>query len=226
MANKMKIPVLPLPQVVMFPHTSLPFYIVEPTYIKVIQKVCEQGEMIGVSWAPEQLRWDGKIKYSPQMVCTAAKPILIEERSDGLKLVMHGHCRIKLTHAIQNLPTPIFEAYPLPDQTENIVLPQDIIQRLKGILELWLIETIQDSLEREYFQKQTQTIQQIVDNICLFIIQDKQTKQLLLETCSLKERLYMLNGLLRGEAPMTEDVLVRNALKCFEHLERLDHVGH
>lgn len=226
MSRKIKIPVLPLPQIVMFPHCSLPFFIIEPTYVKVIRKICERGEMMAVSWAQEQLRWDGKTKYKPQMVCTAAKPILIEEQSDGLKIMMHGQFRIKLTHVIQNLPTPIFEAYPLPDRQENIVLPQDIIQKLKVVFEKWLVETIQDSLEREHFQKQIQTLQQILDHICLYVIQDKETKQLLLETCSLKERLYMLNGLFRGEDPLSEDVLVRNALKNFEHLERLDSVGH
>jgi Lon protease-like protein len=226
MTQKMKISVFPLPQIVMFPHTALPLFIIEPTYLKVMRKICEQGDLIAVSWAQEQVRWDGKIKYNPQMVCTATKPVIIEEQVDGLKIMMHGQFRAKLTHVIQNLPTLIFEAYPLPDQKENIVLPHDIIQKLKIIFDKWLVETIQDSLEREHFQKQIQTLQQIVDHICLYVIQDKETKQLLLETCSLKERLYMLNGLLRGEDPLSEDVLVRNALKNFEQLERMDGTGH
>lgn len=226
MSKKIKIPLLPLPNIVMFPCTSLPFLIVEPTYAQLVKSICEKGELIAVSWAQEQSRWDGKIKHAPKMVCTAAKPVLLEEPDGGIKVMMHGQFRIKLTQIRQNLPTPIYEAYPLIDQQEDIVLPQDIIQRLSEILNQWIKDTVTDSLEREHFLNSLTTVHHIVDNICLFVIRDKQTRQLLLETCSLRERLCMLNGLLRGEFPLCEDALVREALKNFEKLERLDQVGH
>lgn len=218
MITKLKLCVLPLPQVVLYPTTSLPFLILEPVYTSMIRKVIAEQGYIAVSWAKPQKSWDGKTKYSPRMICTAGKPILVEELPDGsMKLVIEGQFRVKLTQILQNLPYLVFEGYQLDDIEEQIKFPSMMIHRLRGIFHQWLIEVIHDSLEREAFSQNIASVHQLCDHLCLYIIQDIETRQLLLETTSLRERVYLLNGLLRNESPFCEDQLVKDALKNFEH---------
>lgn len=227
MINKIKLCVLPLPQVVLYPTTSLPFLIIEPTYTAMIRKVMDEQGFIAVSWAKPQRSWDGKLKYSPRMICTAGKAILIEELPDGsMKLVIQGMFRVKLTQILQNLPYLVFEAYEVPDIEEHIEFPSHMIQRLKGIFDLWLIEMIHDSLERETFYQNITSLKHLTDHLCLYVVQDIETRQLLLETISLRERIFLLNGLLRNESPFCEDQIVKDALKNFELIEMYGQTAH
>lgn len=193
----------------------------------MIRKVIDEQGYVAVSWAKPQKGWDGKTKYSPRMICTAGKPILVEELPDGsLKLVIQGQFRVKLTQILQNLPYLVFEAYELPDQEEHFEFPNMMLQRLKSIFDLWLIEMIHDSLDREAFYQSINSIQHLCDHLCLYVIQDIETRQLLLETTSLRERVLLLNGLLRNESPFSEDQLVKDAIKNFESVELYGRLAH
>lgn len=221
MINKLKLSILPLPQVVLYPSTSLPFMIVEPVYTSMIRKVIDEQAHLAISWAKPLKGWDGKTKYSPRMICTAGKPILVEELNDGsMKVIIEGQYRVRLTQILQNLPYLIFEGYRLDDMDEgHMKFPTTILHRLKDIFERWMIEMIHDSLERELFSQNINSLQQLCDHLCLYVIQDIEMRQLLLETTSLKERIFLLNSLLRNSSQFCEDQLVKNAVKRFENTD-------
>lgn len=225
---KRLIPVLPIPHVVFYPHTALPIYVIEPVYIKMIREAAENDILVGIAMADEKTaNLSYRTQYFPRSVCSLGRPIILEELPDGtLKVLIKGECRVHLTQVQQNLPYLIYEAEDFEDKTETRAIGEDKIERLTAILENWLLKNIEDSIERESFYQTITSINHIVDYLCMFLIQDASTRQLLLENNSLTERINMLNILLPGENPEFEDPVAASAFKDYEILEKMAKVGH
>lgn len=214
--------ILPLPNVVLFPNTIIPMLIVEPTYVKMVRDCLVTEQSIGISMAEPIEERSGSPRYSPQRVATMGKPILLEEHEDGsLKILVKGEQRIELISVEQNIPYLIYKVRTIPDIRESsaIAFESPHIERLKEILDNWMEDTIEDSLERETFLQTLNTLHHIMDYLAMFMVADRHIRQLLLENRSLHERIQMLSSLLRGEYPDCEDTLVVNAIKDFEYGE-------
>lgn len=219
------LPILPLPNIVLFPNTVIPMLIVEPTYIKMVKDCLMTDQSIGISMAEPIEELSGPPRYSPQRIATMGKPILLEENEDGsLKILMKGEKRVELLTTEQNLPYLIYKVRILPDlrEKQSLTLNSHQIERLRDILHQWVGDTIEDSLERESFFQTLESVHHIVDYLAMFLIGDRHIRQLLLENRSLHERIQILSSLLRGEYPDCEDHLVVNAIKEFEAGE-MDH---
>lgn len=223
-----KVAVLPIPDLVFFPGTSLPLYIVEPVFIRMIKESVENNMLIGLSMAEPLVYIHGHKRLSPKNICGVGKPIILEELYDGtLRVLIKGFGRVKLTQVEQNLPYLIYECEEYNDiRDENGLVTDDKVERLKGLLDLWMLDTIPDSMERENFQESITSVHQVIDYICMFLIQDHEMRQLLLENTSLTERIQMLDTLLKGSDPFLEDLNTMQAIKSYEILEKTAKVGH
>ncbi|MEC7277645.1 MAG: LON peptidase substrate-binding domain-containing protein [Bdellovibrionota bacterium] len=223
------IPILPLPNIVFFPHTVIPMLISEPSYIRMIKDVLASDGFLGISMAEPREDVEGSLLYSPSRIATMGKPILLEELEDGsLKILVEGRQRIELMHAEQNIPYLVYRVITLPDTKSTVPLTFDSSQvsRLKEILDKWVEDTIEDSLERKSFQESLKGIHPIIDYLSMFMVGDFEVRQLLLENTNLHERIQMLSTLLRGDYPDCEDNLVADAVKDFEFGERLHSFVH
>ncbi|MDD0851477.1 LON peptidase substrate-binding domain-containing protein [Halobacteriovorax sp. GB3] len=220
------IPILPIPNVVFFPNTSLPLFVVEPLYVQLIYDCIENNTPLGIAMADTDTFYNtGRLK--PKNICGIGKPIILEELDDGsLKILIRGVGRVQLMHQEQHLPYPVYSVERYYDRSNVASSQSRHIARLKTILDEWLHQNIPDSIEREAFLRTLSSIYHVVDYICMFLIQDKELRQLLLENDSLNERIYMLDILLRDENPFNEDLIVVSAIKEFEQLEKFEKVGH
>lgn len=226
--KRFSLPILPLPELVFFPYTSIPMLIVEPSYIKMVKDCLMTDQSIGIALAGTTHGHGNSSKYSPQRVATMGKPILLEECEDGtLKILIRGESRIELLRIQQNIPYLVYQVRKLPDIKEEHQFHSETpkIERLKDILFHWLDDTIQDSVEREVFIDSLESLHHIIDYLSMFLVQDLSMRQLLLENCSLYQRIQVLGPLLRGNYPDCEDELVLNAIKEFEHTDNLDSYG-
>jgi uncharacterized protein len=219
-----KVAVLPVPEVVFYPNTVLPIYIMEPAYIKMVQEAVINNEMIGISMAlAEPTAPNRKVqrtKYSPKNICSIGVPVIVEPFNEGtLKILIKGVKRVKLLSIHQNLPFLIFEAEDYLDHPKATVMNGGVVERLRNILDLWLEENICDTTERESFQENLKSLAHIVDYMCMFLIQDVCMRQKLLENNCLIERVRILNLLLKDSNPFEEDLLTIDAFKNFEDLE-------
>ncbi len=223
-----KVAVLPIPDLVFFPGTSLPLYVVEPVFIRMIRECVDQNMLVGISMAEPLVYIYGHRRPSPKNICGIGKPIILEELYDGtLKVLIKGFGRVKLEQVQQNLPYLIYECEEYGDLPEpNGFISDDKIERLKGLLDAWILETITDSVEREHFQENISSMKQVVDYISMFLIQDHEMRQLLLENTSMNERIQMLDTLLKGPTPYLEDTTAVQAIKSYEILEKTAKVGH
>ncbi|MAF79288.1 MAG: hypothetical protein CME63_04700 [Halobacteriovoraceae bacterium] len=218
--KKFPLPILPLPELVLFPHTVIPMLIVEPTYVKMIKDCILTDQSIGVALA-EPINDEKTIaKYTPQKVATMGKPVLLEELDDGsIKVLIRGEERIELLRVEQNIPYLIYQVRELPDIKESSQFHFDgpKIERLKDILFQWLDDTVSDSVERDTFIDSLESLHHFIDYLSMFLVHDRSMRQLLLENCSLHERIQVLSTLLRGDYPDCEDEMVLEAIKEFEY---------
>ncbi len=226
--NKFPLPILPLPELVFFPHTVMPMLIVEPAYIKLVKDCLLTDQSIGVALAEDLHKDKVMSKFTPHRIATMGKPILIEEFENGsLKILIRGESRIELLKVEQNIPYLVYQVRELPDIKVGTHFHFDgpKIERLKDILFRWLDDTVTDSLERESFIQSLESLHHIIDYLSMFLVHDTSMRQLLLENCSLHERVQILSTLLRGNYPDCEDELVLNAIKEFEYSDLSEMYG-
>lgn len=215
--KNLKIIVIPIPQVVFFPHTSMSIFI-DTTLAKVIESIVANNEMVAITKAKnEMLHLQGAF----EKICTVGKPIILEKlRDGGLKILIKCSSRARLLRPLQNLPYPIYEAELLPDLPDQLTsgFLDEKIERLTNILNSWLIQNIPDPEEREILEGTLLTTAHSIDYISAFLIKDMQIKQILLENDSLDERIQILDSLLSDSCPFDENKSVVRALKDFEHM--------
>ena len=216
--NKFLISVLPIPNVVFFPHTSLPIYITEPTYIKMIRECVAENKPIAISKTENQ--GQSKNKFCPSAICGMGKPIILEESGDGsLKVLIKGSGRVQLLQIEQNLPYLIYSAEVLPDKIEAEQFHGPQVENLKSLLDNWLELSVTDSFERESFSNSIISAYHVVDYICLFLVKDPELRQLLLENVSMFERVQLLSSLFQDPTQFEERSIVVSAIKNYEEIE-------
>lgn len=228
MASNMRIPVLPIPNVVFYPNTALPLLVVEPIYRRMIQDCVEQNMNLAISLAEAVGLNTRDARWVPHKICSMGKPIILDELPDGsLKVLVRGISRVRLKDIKQNIPYMIFDAEVIHDTglVEASVGPHRI-ERLTEILDDWIHHFIPDSLERESFYNNLRGTKDIVDYVSMFLIQDRELRQLILENNSLIERIHLLDSLLPGEHPTCEDALIGRAIKEYEHIEKIAICAH
>lgn len=226
--NLNKVAVLPIPNLVFFPGTSLPLYVVEPVFIRMIKECVEENMLVGISMAEPLVYIFGHKRPTPKNICGIGKPIILEELHDGtLRVLIKGFGKVRLGSVKQNLPYLIYQCEEYPDiKSEFGIVCDSKVERLKNLLDDWIVDSISDSVERKSFQEKINSVNEVMDYISMFLIQDHEMRQLLLENTSLNERIQMLDTLLKGPAPFFEDITATRAIKSFEILEKTAKVGH
>ena len=222
MNGSLNLPILPLPNIVFFPHTVLTMIVVEPSYIKMIRDCINCDGSLVISMAePIGSAEDGQ-HYTPQAIATMGKPMMLEELEDGsIKVLISGQQRVELLAIEQNLPYLIYKVRLLPDvkETKLMELEGPQIERLRNLLHAWIDDSIDDSLERETFLESLDSLHHLIDYVSMYLVSDRSMKQIVLENMSLHDRIQQLYSLLRGVYPDCEDSLVAMAMKDYESVE-------
>lgn len=222
MDDLINLPILPLPNIVFFPHTVLPMIVVEPSYIKMIRDCIDKDYSLVISMAePIGTSEEGE-HYTPQAIATMGKPMMLEELEDGsIKVLITGQQRVELVAVEQNLPYLVYRVRLLPDKRDSKLMelegPQ--IERLRSLLNAWVDDSIHDSLERETFFESLDSLYHLIDYVSMYLVNDRLMKQIVLENRSLHDRIQQLYSLLRGDYPDCEDSLVALAMKDYENVE-------
>lgn len=221
------LPVLPIPNVVFFAHTSLPVYIIEPIYVQMIRDCIVENKSIAISKAIVNDSLSMKGRFSPSKICGMGKPVILEEAPDGsLKILIKGTGRVKLLNVEQNLPYLIYKAEVYSDKKESEQFYGPQIENLKALLDNWLEINVADSFERESFSRSLITIYHVIDYICMFLVRDAELRQLLLENNSMFERIQLLSSLFEDPNQFEERSIVVNAIKHYEEIENTSRMAH
>lgn len=199
----------------------------------MIQNCLDTNSPVGISLAKPAINYNSSSTtipnslYGPSKICSMGTLRLVEKfDTTGIKVIVKGTHKISLGNIIQNVPYPIFQANICPDLPENKGVDQLLVDNIETILNQWVKFNVADSIERESFKQNLKTAADIADYASMFLIQDKDVRQLLLECNSLLERFQILRLLLAEKNPLQEDIQTSIALKDFEVIEKVSKLSH
>jgi len=221
--EKLNIPVLPIQNLVFFPKTAVPLNIENPTVIKMIKDCVEFDCPIGLSLMEG---FGLFVSDVPRETCGIGMPIILEESPTQLKVIINGTGKVKLGQIVQNFPYPVYEAELIEEPQELLSMDDPKVEKLRSIFASWLENSILNESERVQLLNGLTTIDHIVDYISMFIIQDVEIRQLILEVNTLSERIHMLTLLINEANPFAEDYMVAQVFKEYETLEKTAEIAH
>lgn len=225
MGTKYIIPILAIPNVVFYPGTSLPLFILDKLFFEIIEDCIKENRCIGIALAHVD---ESNFSVSPEQVLGIGKPVYMQKLEDGtLKVLIKGVSKGIIKNKLYNIPYPTYEVEVL--ENTNLVLIENNINYKKcaRLLHDWLAQNIDDQLEREKFIETIEGPQSVIDYLCTFLIKDAPVRQLLLENQNIHEVISIL-CLLYADDNQTdtrlnfeENAHVSNALKNFQEIEKI-----
>jgi Lon protease-like protein len=214
MESTIQVPVIHLPNVIFFPKTALPLYIMDPVYEDMIKKSIEDGTHIGLCLEDPSLGESSNI-------FTIGVPLIVDKLDDGtLKVLVHGVTKVQAIQVVQHLPYPIYECEGINENPDIDDETRFKLNRLHIILDLWLEKNVLDKQERDNFMATITEAEQVVGYITTFLVRDRKVRQLLLENNSFHEKINLLNILLKDYLPFQEDSFVTDAILDYEDIEK------
>jgi Lon protease-like protein len=187
-----RVPVMPLPGALLFPHALLPLHIFEPRYQEMVEHALKEYRMFSVALVkPQRTQWN-----SPGDFFHVAGVGLIRAcvgKGDGTSnLILQGLQRVRFAGFDQSAPFPIAQIEPLESDSASSVETDAL-----GAKVLELYSKMKDT-GRHLPQKVDQYLSHLEDTEMLAdlmsatFVNDPLRRQQLLEELSLKQRLRLL----------------------------------
>lgn len=112
-----RLPIFPLPRVVLFPGGQVPLYLFEPRYRTMIEDCVERGPM-AIAIAMLEPGWQSAYEGAPKIrpVCGAGRIVSHQRNPDGTWYVLlHGLSRVHVEELPAELPYRVAQARVLRD---------------------------------------------------------------------------------------------------------------
>jgi Lon protease-like protein len=192
MSAMIRIPIFPLPDVVLFPHTLLPLHIFEPRYRQMVRD-CLAGDR-RLAMALLKPGWENDYYGRPPVypVAGAGEIIRHDELPDGrFNILVRGTMRIGITSEMPpDLPYRVARGRPLPDQyvAEDARSLRDRIECIKVFALRLLAETQKEQEETGKLFSGVKDAGSILDRIAGASISDPETRQRVLEAVDVPTR--------------------------------------
>ncbi len=196
MSAVIHIPIFPLPDVVLFPHTLLPLHIFEPRYRQMVRD-CLAGDKrlaMGLLRPGWETDYYGRPPIYP--IAGAGEIIQHEELPDGrFNILLRGTMRIGIT---AELPADksyrVARARPLPDRYPD-ANPKALVDRIERLKVFYLrilseVQKGQGEIAKIFSGVKDPGI--IVDRIAGAAIADAETRQQVLEAVEVATRLAIV----------------------------------
>jgi uncharacterized protein len=225
MRAERSIPIFSLPNVVFYPKTALTLYLLEGPMVKIVRDCVREGRMLGITLSEHP---SNKAQYQQNQyaknICTIGHPTIIEESVDkrAIKVYIKGVKRVRLLGRSNLFPYNEFLFEDYRDVKEPVLISSNKLENLHELLNHWLILNISDLDFREQFSEGLETAYHLIDNICLYLIEDPQVKQILLECRSLSERISLLDAILNRANSNYETSLTYRSIKAYENMENTE----
>jgi Lon protease-like protein len=194
-----RIPVMPLPGTVLFPHALLPLHIFEPRYREMLEHALVHHRMFSVTLIkPSCPDW-----REPEDFFHLAAVGLIRAcvgRNDGTSdLILQGLQRVRFTGFEQDSPFPIAKIDAIRSRDETTVKTEALAEK---VLELYSQlkrsgRRLPDKVDR--YLSQLSNVEMLADLVASTFVTDPLRRQHVLEEASLNQRLRLVIGYLGDE---------------------------
>lgn len=194
-----KVPVMPLPGVLLFPHALLPLHIFELRYQEMLDLALRQHRMFSVALLkPQRVQWNSTDDFF--QVAGVGLIRACVGRGDGTSnLILQGLRRVRFTGFDQSVPFPIARIEPLESKSMASVETDAL-----GAKVLELYARLKDQ-GRELPDKVDQYLshlgdmEMLADLMAATFINEPLRRQQILEQLSVNQRLRLVIQYLREE---------------------------
>jgi ATP-dependent Lon protease len=192
-----RLPLFPLEDVVLFPHSMIPLHIFESRYRKMVRDVLGSNRLLAISLQLEKENPnDGNV---PRVagVASVGELVLAQELPDGrFNLVVRGRARIGIDEELpSDEPYRLIAAHEIPDDSPEERAEIDEADTALRALVSGLAESIPDGGDLlKHVAAAQETPAALANVVAASLIADSQTRQYLLETTDVFQRLERLSS--------------------------------
>ncbi len=192
-----RLPLFPLEDVVLFPHSMIPLHIFESRYRKMVRDVLGSNRLLAISLQLEKENpHDGNIPRVA-VVASVGELVLAQELPDGrFNLVVRGRARIGIDEELpSDEPYRLIAAHEIPDDSAEERADIDEADTALRALVTGLAESIPDGGDLlKHVAAAQDTPAALANVVAASLIADSQTRQHLLETTDVFQRLERLSS--------------------------------
>ena len=194
-----RVPVMPLPGALLFPHALLPLHIFEPRYQVMLELALRQHRMFSVALLkPQCVQWNSTDDFF--QVASVGLIRACVGRGDGTSnLILQGLQRVRFAHFEQSVPFPIARIEPLESQSmasvETEALGTKVLELYAKLKEKG--RQLPDKVDQ--YLSRLGDMEMLADLMAATFIHDPLRRQQLLEQLSVNQRLRLVIQYLREE---------------------------
>ncbi len=195
-----KVPVMPLPGALLFPHALLPLYIFEPRYQQMLEHALSEHRMFSVALLkPQRSQW----KSTDDFFHIAGVGLIraCVGRGDGTSnLILQGLRRVRFSSFEQDAPFPIAHIEPLESERDASVETDALGEK---VLELY--SRLKDDGRKfpakvDRYLSELRDTEMLADLMAATFINDPLRRQQVLEELTVNQRQRLVIQYLREES--------------------------
>ena len=213
-----EIPVMVLPNAILFPEAMLPLYIFEPRYQRMLSDVLDSHRMFSVA-----LRRPGRTRETPSRVAGLGLVRASVGNRDGTShLVLQGIARVQLVDPVRYRPYRVQKIEPLETTSHDSVVVDALAAKVLELVSVRLeqgfelpvhvLQTLSRTEAPQTGESPMFTLKQVIqylvslenpdqlaDLLSCTLLRSAKERQVILETANLEDRLKHLIHFLLGE---------------------------
>ena len=192
-----RLPLFPLEDVVLFPHSMIPLHIFEARYRKMVRDVLGSNRLVAISLQLEKESLEEGNIPRVANVASVGELVLAQELPDGrFNLVVRGRARIGIDEELlSDEPYRLIAAHEIPDDPAGESSDIDEADTTLRALVTGLAESIPDGGELlKHVAAAQDTPAALANVVAASLVADAKARQRLLETTDVFERLERLSN--------------------------------
>ena len=192
-----RLPLFPLEDVVLFPHSMIPLHIFEARYRKMVRDVLGSNRLVAISLQLEKESLEDGNVPRVASVASGGELVLAQELPDGrFNLVVRGRARIGIDEELSSdEPCRLIAAHEIPDDPAGESSDISEADTTLRALVSGLAESIPDGGELlKHVAAAQETPSALANVVAASLVADAKARQHLLETTDVFERLERLSN--------------------------------
>lgn len=210
-----QIPVMTLPNTVLFPHAMLPLYIFEPRYRHMLGAILESSRVMAITAIDEDAAGEADLFEPPCKVGTVGVIRACHKNGDDTaNLILQGLVRVAIEDIVQEEPYRIAEIRIVNTPDVIDVSQLEVLKhRLSNVIEAYCGLNTQLPAEVLPFLRTLDDPDAFVDLATSTLCNDQACKQMILETADIHSRFNICEDYFRREnARIQLDNILRGKL--------------
>jgi len=201
-----RVPLFPLPGVVLFPGAILPLRVFEPRYLRLLNDALSSDKLIGMAQIKPSPSYLTNPHATPDLHGVLGVGLIVaqDQLSDGTwHIALLGQGRYRLESEVPHTPYRIGEVRPVEEQFPHTPQQCQTLVGLRAIMLKTAEKLIGRTMEEEAQQQMREALHQqrdagaLSDMLASIFVQDSALRQALLESTDVLTRVRLVHAVLR-----------------------------